>query len=213
MDGDIQDLDGWSTKCSPTPAWSRARRPEVPAVDLDALLDQVIDELAPLRAEVRVLRGECQGWMPTRLGRGRAALPAPRAAEPGEQCHAPRRVEVRLSYQLGQQRCRIDVEDDGPGSRKAPGTASSPRSPAWTTAAPAPRAGMAWACRSCGGSSTGTRPGHGGAQRALGGACFSLNWPRSRHRIQTLIRLSRWPSCGRTGPAALRRGATAPTGR
>src|SRR5207253_2307018 len=86
-------------------------------VDLDALVNQVISELAPLRAEVKVQRGIClsandcdDAWVeaePRYLHRALQNLlsNAMRHAE----------SQVFISYQVGQQRCRVDVEDDGPG--------------------------------------------------------------------------------------------------
>jgi two-component system sensor histidine kinase RstB len=96
MDGDIQDLDKlvdemltYARLEQGAPALKFQR------IDLDALA-QSGDRGAGAAAcrghgAARVCRGRCR----RRLGRGRAALPAPRAAEPGEQCHAPCRVEVR----------------------------------------------------------------------------------------------------------------------
>ncbi len=62
MDGDIQDLDKlvdemltYARLEQGSPALHFQR------IDLDALLDQVITELAPLRSDVKVVRGPCQG--------------------------------------------------------------------------------------------------------------------------------------------------------
>ncbi|MNH14351.1 Sensor protein RstB [compost metagenome] len=116
MDGDIQELDKLVDEML---TYARLEQ-GAPAlhfqrVDLDALLEQVIAELAPLRSDVRVVRGPCQGdeqgaWVeaePRYLHRALQNLVS----------NAMRHAEsqVSLSYQLGVQRCRIDVEDDGPG--------------------------------------------------------------------------------------------------
>ena len=77
----------------------------------------MIEELAPLRAEVTVQRGLClsaadndDAWVeaePRYLHRALQNLVS------NAMRHAQSRVTV--SYQVGQQRCRVDVEDDGPG--------------------------------------------------------------------------------------------------
>ncbi|MBV6289440.1 ATP-binding protein [Pseudomonas aegrilactucae] len=180
MDNDIQDLDRlvdemltYARLEQGAPALNFQR------VDLDALLDQVIAELAPLRREVRVLRGPCQvgeqgAWVeaePRYLHRALQNLVS----------NAMRHAEsqVSLSYQLGTQRCRIDVEDDGPGVPQA----------AWDRIfTPFTRLDD---------SRTRASGGHGlglsivrriiywhagraliGQSERLGGACFSLSWPR-----------------------------------
>ncbi|MGV8843551.1 MAG: ATP-binding protein [Pseudomonas sp.] len=86
-------------------------------VDLDALLDQVIAELAPLRTDVRVER--CPSPR-TRDGGGALVEAEPRYLHRALQnlvSNAMRHAESRVyvSFQLDQQRCRLDVEDDGPG--------------------------------------------------------------------------------------------------
>ena len=104
MDGDIQDLDKlvdemltYARLEQGAPALKFQR------VDLDALLDRVIDELAPLNAGVRLVRGACQlqegedAWVeaePRYLHRALQNLVSNALR------HA--RAEVRLSYQLGQ---------------------------------------------------------------------------------------------------------------
>ncbi|RMV92594.1 Sensor histidine kinase, partial [Pseudomonas coronafaciens pv. porri] len=118
MDSDIQDLDKLVDEMltyarleqgAPTLNFQR--------IDLDALIDQVIAELAPLRANVRVSRGEC-----LRPGEGEAAWveAEPRYLHRAVQnlvSNAMRHAEneVRISYWLDSQQCRIDVDDDGPG--------------------------------------------------------------------------------------------------
>src|SRR5476651_415282 len=91
--------------------------------------------------------------------------------------------EVRVSYQVGQQRCRIDIEDDGPGIPEN----------AWDRIfTPFMRLDD---------SRTRASGGHGlglsivrriihwhegraliGRSESLGGACFSLAWPREQKK-------------------------------
>lgn len=121
MDGDIQDLDKlvdemltYARLEHGAPALNFQR------VDLDALLDQVIAELAPLRRDVRVVRGPCQVEEAAGEGQAHWVEAEPRYLHRALQnlvSNAMRYAEsqVSLSYQLGVQRCRIDVDDDGPG--------------------------------------------------------------------------------------------------
>lgn len=182
MDNDIQDLDKlvdemlmYARLEQGAPALHFQR------VDLDALLDQVIAELAPLRREVRVLRGACQG------GEDGAWVEAePRYIHRALQnlvSNAMRHAEsqVILSYQLGLQRCRIDVEDDGPGVPES----------AWDRIfTPFTRLDDS-RTRSSGGHGLGLsivrriiywHNGRAliGKSVRLGGACFSLSWPREQ---------------------------------
>ena len=184
MDNDIQDLDKlvdemlmYARLEQGAPALHFQR------VDLDALLDQVIAELAPLRREVRVLRGPCQG---NEDGQGAWVEAEPRYLHRALQnlvSNAMRHAEsqVSLSYQLGLQRCRIDVEDDGPGVPES----------AWDRIfTPFTRLDDS-RTRSSGGHGLGLsivrriiywhdgRALIGNSQR-LGGACFSLSWPREK---------------------------------
>ena len=186
MDSDIQDLDRlvdemltYARLEQGAPALNFQR------IDLDALLDQVIAELAPLRRDVQVLRGPCRGgeqgaWVeaePRYLHRALQNLVS----------NAMRHAEsqVSLSYQLGSQRCRIDVEDDGPGVPQS----------AWSRIfTPFTRLDD---------SRTRASGGHGlglsivrriiywhagraliGQSERLGGACFSLSWPREHDAVQ-----------------------------
>ncbi|MCF5825047.1 ATP-binding protein, partial [Pseudomonas syringae] len=150
-------------------------------VDLDALLDQVIAELAPLRADVRISRGECftpdeTAWVeaePRYLHRALQNLVsnALRHAE----------TEVRVSYQLRAQQCRIDVDDDGPGVPEQ----------AWEQIfTPFMRIDDS-RTRASGGHGLGLsivrriihwHEGRASVGRSvsLGGACFSLSWPRTQ---------------------------------
>lgn len=184
MDGDIQDLDKLVDEML-TYARLEQGSPALhfQLIDLDALLDQVIAELAPLRREVSVVRGPCQraeeadgAWVeaePRYLHRALQNLVS----------NAMRHAEsqVCLSYQLGAQRCRIDVEDDGPGIPE----------PAWDRIfTPFIRLDDSRA-RASGGHGLGLsivrriiywHAGRASVSRSerLGGACFSLSWPRSQ---------------------------------
>ncbi|MBP2263874.1 two-component system sensor histidine kinase RstB [Pseudomonas hunanensis] len=184
MDGDIQDLDRLVDEML-TYARLEQGAPALKfqAVDLDALLDRVIAELAPLRPGIKVLRGACQAldaqagaWVdaePRYLHRALQNLVS----------NAMRHAEnqVRLSYQVGQQRCRIDVEDDGPGIPEG----------VWDRIfTPFTRLDDS-RTRASGGHGLGLSivrriiHWHGGRalvgrSEGLGGACFSLSWPREQ---------------------------------
>jgi two-component system sensor histidine kinase RstB len=183
MDSDIQDLDKLVDEML-TYARLEQGAPALKfqAVDLDALLDRVIAELAPLRAEVRVSRGVCQGLE----GAGAWVEAEPRYLHRALQNlvgNAMRHAEseVRLSYQIGQQRCRIDVEDDGPGIPEG----------FWDRIfTPFTRLDDS-RTRASGGHGLGLSIvrriiyWHGGRamvgrSEGLGGACFSLSWPRAQ---------------------------------
>jgi two-component system sensor histidine kinase RstB len=188
MDNDIQDLDKLVDEML-TYARLEQGSPNLnfQRIDLDALINQVIAELSPLRANVKVTRGQCiavsddaspgnEAWVeaePRYLHRALQNLVsnAMRHAE----------SEVRVGYQLSQERCRIDVEDDGPGVPEG----------AWDRIfTPFMRLDD---------SRTRASGGHGlglsivrriihwhagraliGRSQALGGACFSLAWPRQQ---------------------------------
>lgn len=117
MDGDIQELDKLVDEML---VYARLEQgsPELnyQRVDLAALIDQVIGELAPLRATVRVERGQSRD-----APEGGALVEAePRYLHRALQnllSNAMRHADsrVRLTYRIGHKRCRIDVEDDGPG--------------------------------------------------------------------------------------------------
>ncbi|MBS7663159.1 HAMP domain-containing protein [Pseudomonas lalucatii] len=118
MDSDIQDLDKLVDEML-TYARLEQGAPALnfQTVDLGALIDQVIAELAPLRAEVRVERGPV---VDAADGGGARVEGEPRYLHRALQnlvSNAMRHAEsrVRLSYRIGHQRCRLDVEDDGPG--------------------------------------------------------------------------------------------------
>jgi two-component system sensor histidine kinase RstB len=117
MDSDIQELDRLLDEML---TYARLEQ-GAPAlnyqpVDLDALIDQVITELSPLRPQVRVIhqRDEARG------SAGRLVKAEPRYLQRAVQnlvSNAMRHAEsqVLVSCQLGPKRCRLDVEDDGPG--------------------------------------------------------------------------------------------------
>ena len=186
MDGDIQDLDGLVDEML-TYARLEQGAPELnfQRVDLDALLDQVIGELSPLRPQVTVTRGIClssahwdDAWVdaePRYLHRALQNLVS------NAMRHA--RGQVLISYQVGQVRCRIDVEDDGPGVPES----------AWERIfTPFLRLDDS-RTRASGGHGLGLSIvrriiyWHGGRaliskSNNLGGACFSLSWPRDQNK-------------------------------
>jgi two-component system sensor histidine kinase RstB len=118
MDSDIQDLDKLVDEML-TYARLEQGSPALnfQQVELKALIDQVIDELAPLSNRLRVEAGavlsvQAEGacWVeaePRYLHRALQNLVS----------NAMRYAEgkVLISCQVGYKRCRIDVEDDGPG--------------------------------------------------------------------------------------------------
>ncbi|MNF57009.1 Sensor protein RstB [compost metagenome] len=118
MDSDIQDLDKLVDEML---TYARLEQ-GAPAlnfqqVDLGELIDQVIDELAPLRAGVRVERGPALDALDGSGALVEAELRYLHRALQNLVSNAMRHAEsrVRVSYQIGQQRCRVDIEDDGPG--------------------------------------------------------------------------------------------------
>jgi two-component system sensor histidine kinase RstB len=186
MDSDIQDLDKLVDEMltyarleqgSPTLSFQR--------IDLDALVNQVIAELAPLRGNVTVTRGQCLAaadndgaWVeaePRYLHRALQNLVS------NAMRHAESRVTV--SYQVGQLRCRVDIEDDGPGVPES----------AWERIfTPFMRLDDS-RTRASGGHGLGLSIvrriiyWHNGRalisqSKNLGGACFSLAWPRQQEK-------------------------------
>lgn len=122
MDGDIQELDKLVDEML---TYARLEQ-GAPAlnyqeVDLTRLLDKVAGELAPLRVGVHIERGPCQ----LAAGSGDSCVLAePRYLQRAVQnlvSNALRHAEtqVRLSFSIGLEQCRIDVEDDGPGVPEA----------------------------------------------------------------------------------------------
>ena len=186
MDSDIQDLDGLVDEML-TYARLEQGSPELnfQRVDLSALLDQVIGELSPLRPQVNVARGIClssehweDAWVdaePRYLHRALQNLVS------NAMRHA--QGQVLISYQVGQVRCRIDVEDDGPGVPEG----------AWERIfTPFLRLDDS-RTRASGGHGLGLSIvrriiyWHGGRaligkSNNLGGACFSLSWPRDQEK-------------------------------
>ncbi|UEG60115.1 MULTISPECIES: ATP-binding protein [Stutzerimonas stutzeri subgroup] len=121
MDGDIDDLDALVDEML---VYSRLERGSptlhFQQVDLGALVDQVIGELAPLRADVGVSRGECTTaadgscWAeaePQYLRRALSNLIT------NAMRHAESRVQV--SFAIDGQTVRLEVDDDGPGVPEA----------------------------------------------------------------------------------------------
>ncbi len=121
MDGDIDDLDALVDEML---VYSRLERGaptlHFQQVDLGALVDQVIGELAPLRADVGVSRGECitaadgSCWAEAEPQYLRRALSnlitnAMRHAE----------SQVQVSFAIDGQTVRLEVDDDGPGVPEA----------------------------------------------------------------------------------------------
>lgn len=182
MDHDIQELDRLVDEML---VYARLEQGspklDFQVVELEALLDQVIDELAPLRADVRVERGL---WQPARDGEGSRVEVEPRYLHRAVQNlvgNALRYAEsrVRISYTIGAQRCRIDIEDDGPGVPQE----------AWAGLFTTPFLRLDDSrSRASGGHGLGLSIvrrivyWHGGRalidRSALGGARFSLVWPR-----------------------------------
>ncbi|WP_298182865.1 ATP-binding protein [uncultured Pseudomonas sp.] len=118
MDNDIQDLDKLVDEML---TYARLEQ-GAPAlnfqqVDLSDLIDQVITELAPLRASVRVEYGPSRDALDGGGACVEAELRYLHRALQNLVSNAMRHAEsrVRVSYQIGSQRCRVDVEDDGPG--------------------------------------------------------------------------------------------------
>ena len=86
--------------------------------DLDALLDQVLSEQAPLRPAIRLLCGTTPAAEPALVdGELRYLHRALQNLVSNAMRHAETRV--RVSYYLQGEQCRVDVEDDGPGVPEA----------------------------------------------------------------------------------------------
>lgn len=189
MDSDIQDLDKLVDEML-TYARLEQGAPALnfQAVDLNGLIDQVITELAPLRAHVRVERGPALNALDGSGAVVEAELRYLHRALQNLVSNAMRHAEsrVRVSYQIGRQRCRLDVEDDGPG---VPETA-------WERIfSPFLRLDDS-RTRASGGHGLGLSIvrriiyWHGGRAQigrseALGGARFSLVWPRKQDTLES----------------------------
>lgn len=184
MDSDIQDLDKLVDEML---TYARLEQ-GAPAlnfqqVDLNELIDQVITELAPLRASVRVEHGPSRDALDGGGACVEAELRYLHRALQNLVSNAMRHAEsrVRVSYQIGSQRCRVDVEDDGPGVPEE----------AWEHIfTPFLRLDDS-RTRASGGHGLGlsivrriTYWHSGRAQisrsESLGGACFTLIWPRKQ---------------------------------
>ena len=184
MDSDIQDLDRLVDEML---TYARLEQ-GAPAlnfqqVDLGELIDQVVTELAPLRASVRVEHGPSRDALDGSGACVEAELRYLHRALQNLVSNAMRHAEsrVRVSYQVGQQRCRLDVEDDGPGVPEE----------AWERIfTPFLRLDDS-RTRASGGHGLGLSIvrrityWHGGRAQisrsaSLGGACFTLIWPRQQ---------------------------------
>ncbi len=182
MDGDIDDLDRLVDEML---VYTRLERgsPELTfqAVDLSALVDQVIGELAPLRSSVRVERGAC-----VLADDGSTVVEAEphylRRALSNLITNAMRHAETRVqvSFVIDAERAQLAVDDDGPGVPEE----------AWEKVfAPFLRLDDS-RTRASGGHGLGLSIvrrisyWHGGRSQIghseLGGARFSLVWPRKQ---------------------------------
>ncbi|MBB2494865.1 ATP-binding protein [Aquipseudomonas ullengensis] len=190
MDGDIQELDKLVDEML---VYARLEQgsPELnyQRVDLRALIIQVIGELAPLRADVQVERGQSREASD---GSGAWVEAEPRYLHRALQnllSNALRHADsrVRLSFHIGHQRCRVDVEDDGPGVPED----------AWERIfTPFLRLDDS-RTRASGGHGLGLSivrriiywhagRAHVGRSSTLGGAKFSLIWPREQPEDKSL---------------------------
>ncbi|MFI8479480.1 ATP-binding protein [Pseudomonas sp. NPDC078700] len=179
MDSDIHDLDKLVDEML-TYARLEQGAPAInfQPVDLQRLIEQVAEELAPLRADVLIECGPSSGEQsalveaePRYLHRALQNLVSNALR------HAESRVRIR--YQVDAQRCQLDVEDDGPGVPE----------PEWERIfTPFLRLDDS-RTRASGGHGLGLSIvrriiyWHGGRSQlghseALGGAHFSLVWPR-----------------------------------
>ncbi|WP_371226212.1 ATP-binding protein [Pseudomonas sp. QE6] len=182
MDGDIQDLDQlvdemltYARLEQGSPALTYQR------LELAALVEQVVSEIAPLRREIAV--SIVQGPL-VPFDQGSWVEAEPRYLHRALQnllTNALRYAEgrVRVSFRVSVDRCQVDVEDDGPGV---------PESQWPRLFQPFFRADDSRA-RGTGGHGLGLSivrrivHWHGGRasiarSESLGGACFSLVWPR-----------------------------------
>ncbi|MCF6783247.1 ATP-binding protein [Stutzerimonas stutzeri] len=179
MDTDIDDLDRLVDEML---VYTRLERgsPQLnfQLVDLLALVDQVIVELAPLRGDIRIERGACEMY------EGGAQVEAEphylRRALINLVSNAMRHAEtqVRVSFVLDAERARLSVDDDGPGVPEAD----------WEKVfTPFLRLDDS-RTRASGGHGLGLSIvrriayWHGGraqiSRSDMGGACFSMAWPR-----------------------------------
>ena len=119
MDNDIQELDRLVDEMLTYARLEQGAPPlQFQLVDLDALLDQVLTEQALLRPGVRLECGTPPGVTPALVeGELRYLHRALQNLVTNAMRHAEGRV--RISYQLGPEHCRLEVEDDGPGVPEA----------------------------------------------------------------------------------------------
>ncbi|SDH90385.1 ATP-binding protein [Pseudomonas panipatensis] len=118
MDGDIQDLDQLVDEML-TYARLEQGSPALTyqPLELGALVEQVVAEIAPLRREVQV---SCEAGALVPFDQGSWIEAEPRYLHRALQnllSNALRYAEsrVRVSYRVSLDRCQVDVEDDGPG--------------------------------------------------------------------------------------------------
>ncbi|SFC68038.1 two-component system, OmpR family, sensor histidine kinase RstB [Pseudomonas citronellolis] len=182
MDGDIQDLDQLVDEML-TYARLEQGSPALTyqSVELGELVRQVVAEIAPLRGEVQVT---CEAGALVPFDQGSWIEAEPRYLHRALQnllSNAIRYAEtrVRVSYRVSLDRCQVDVEDDGPGV---------PEDRWERLFTPFFRVDDS-RTRVTGGHGLGLSivrriiRWHGGRvsiarSQALGGACFTLAWPR-----------------------------------
>lgn len=119
MDNDIQELDRLVDEMLTYARLEQGAPPlQFQAVDLDALLDQVLTEQALLRPEVHLQCGTPPGALPVMVeGELRYLHRALQNLITNAMRHAE--TKVRVSYHLTATHCQLDVEDDGPGVPEA----------------------------------------------------------------------------------------------
>ena len=118
MDSDIQELDKLVDEML---TYARLEQ-GAPALNyqevaLTPLLDKLITELAALRPSISLVRGPCQLAVDTGNDRVMAEPHYLQRAIKNLITNALRHAEarVRVSFSISAQHCRVDVEDDGPG--------------------------------------------------------------------------------------------------
>ncbi len=187
MDSDIQELDRLLDEML-TYARLEQGAPalDFQAVDLNGLIDQVMLELAPLRAQVNLLRGPYSDPP--------AALAVLVEAEPRYLQRALQNLvsnalrhaesQVWISCWVGPKRCRLTVEDDGPGvpeeDRERIFRPFIRLDDSRTRASGGHGLGLSIVRRIIYWHAGRIEVGH---SEALGGASFSLVWPR-QHRAE-----------------------------
>ncbi|MNO83100.1 Sensor protein RstB [compost metagenome] len=188
MDGDIQELD---TLVDEMLTYARLEQGSPPMtferLELGTLVERVAGEIAPLRREVRIT---CEATSLVPFDQGSWIEAEPRYLQRALQNlisnalrYAEGRVQVR--YRVSFDRCRVDVEDDGPGVPEE----------RWERLfTPFFRVDDS-RTRVTGGHGLGLSivrrimrwhggRAHIGRSEKLGGACFTLVWPR-RQRPQS----------------------------